>query len=188
LVPCIFHLAREVHVKTRGMAYLGLFEFVKKEFGKQALLNLLEGLVEFPEMFIRDIEAYQWYPSDVFNEAVECLVTELGNGDISVARRFGRFLCDMYASEHPVDMIAINTETPGGTPLESFNRLWLIYHDRGSFTQTENEIYLDLDKDMSLAYMNKIAGFTERYLEIAGISFVSVEVYETKPNTMILKM
>jgi hypothetical protein len=148
-------------MKTKGLCFMGLVSFVRHRFGQNTLYQILDGLVDDPEVFVGSLEPFRWYPSELYSEIFEAVMGELGNGDPSFAREIGNEISRLHQRLSPDDFVR-----PPDVDLQAaLNRFWLLYHSDGQISVIEDgkDFILRFSCPIRLtrSYMECVAGWME---------------------------
>ncbi len=165
-------------MKTKGLVFIGLASFITERFGQEALLHLLDGLVDEPRFFIGSLDPYRWYPSELSIQILEVAIKELGNGDTNPAREMGAEISRLHHRLSPGDFI----RTPETSLAGTLNWFWLFYHNEGQVRLIEDgdDFILKVFCPVKLtrSYMECIAGWTENLMIVWGEKYAVVSTDE----------
>ncbi|MEO0181793.1 MAG: hypothetical protein ABIM74_09410 [candidate division WOR-3 bacterium] len=175
-------------MRVKGIAFLGLVSFVSERFEQPVLVDVFEGLVDHPEIFLRSLEPFGWYPWELFGQAFEVVMKELGSGDPLFAREIGAHIFGLYHRTYPEDLI----RAPGSSLVATINRLWLIYHDQGSVAVIEEGedfvLKLMCPVQLTRSYLEGVAGWIESLLALWKMEGYGIFTTDDPTEIRIIKM
>ena len=122
-------------MELKGIAFILLKEFAEKAFGPQGLERVLEKVSpETREVFLNP-KKHKFYPWRAYVEFERALVDEFFGGDISGARKVGRFTAKL-ALKRDYRLVFARFKTPRDAVLR-LTKLWGLYLRPGELQTQE---------------------------------------------------
>ncbi|NOZ85522.1 MAG: hypothetical protein GXP49_04540 [Deltaproteobacteria bacterium] len=171
--------------KVKGITILGLVKLVKKKASSEEMASVIDNLDPADREVLQDrILVSSWYPYRVFNNLLESIDKVLGNGDGKLAYEIGRMSAERDLTT--VYRSILSFLSTGFVTKKAF-AAWKNYYSSGELELIQDardeqdrgrrvmKVRMKEFRTLSTFHCMNIVGWCEKFVELLGVSDVSVE-------------